>query len=134
MDTDIKVALQSVDDLIGLIEDLLDSDRAMLIATAPAVQGLAKRSALMDAVHKLGQASRTDLATAAVDDVVAAVEHTDEYDEDSSDWVIACFRLVDAVVGLMARDLIDQDEYRALTGHVASVLGRLHPDDPEAEV
>lgn len=131
MDTGIKVALQSVDDLIGLVDELVDSDRARQIATAPAMPGRVKRSALMHAVHLLGQASRIGLATASVDNMVAAVEDADEYDDDSVDWVVAAGRLSDAVVGLIARDIINRDTYLALTKPVASVLGQLHPDDPE---
>lgn len=37
-----------------------------------------------------------------------------------------------ATAGLMVRDLVDPDVYATLTGPAASVLGRLHPDDPEA--
>lgn len=48
-------------------------------------------------------------------------------------WVRAGEALLDAVTGLAARHVIDEDTYRFLTGPVAAVLGPLHPHDDAGE-
>lgn len=128
--SDLNVALSSIDNLIDLL-GLLDYDTAAALVEAPAVQGTVKRSILMDTVHRLGERRRIGVTTTLIDDVVAVVEAADEYDDEISEWIIAKFRLIDAVIGLVARDLIPTSSYQALTDPVSSVLGQLHPDDPE---
>lgn len=50
---------------------------------------------------------------------------------DGDMWEAAANVAANAAVGLVLRDIIDPVDYRTLTDPVASVLGRLHPDDPE---
>ncbi len=94
-----------------------------MAARVLAIKALTRNGAFPETWHRA-----TDAASDAVEYAASATHWSDYATLGRADQAVN-----DAITGLAARHIIDEDTYRSLTGPVATVLGPLHPHDNAGE-
>lgn len=122
--------------LIDRLRQLRSADVRRIAAIAIAIGESDRMAARVRAIKALTRTTFPETWHKATDAASDAVEHAQRVsgnDQHYLAWARADQAANDAVTGLAARHVIDEDTYRLLTGPVAAVLGPLHPHDNAEE-